>query len=392
MNGKKRQGKRLFSAIHSLLLLSVCYALWNSPYTFSSEPEFIRWFNFGKRLIAGNDTLPGNLLLIDIAYDRALVPLFDERGVPAGQIDITDREKLLQLFRRIAEENNHKYIICDLFFDSSLTTSHDDALFELMAQIPRLVVPVHDNGKTLFAPLSHKAAYADYKVNIVEGSLLKYQYLQDGQMSLPLFMWTELTGGRFEQSFPLYFMNGSLATNSVILDFKTLPPGAYEDDGTKNILNLGADILEMFRETSVTNFFKDKIILIGDLSEHDIHDTTAGQMPGILINYNAWQMLEDGKPVVPAGLLLLLFAVFAVMSHLTVSHRNFFDAIPRKGIFKHDVVWCIVTWLGFSFTLTAINLLTYFIWGRFLEIFILSSYFTLMKTGFDFYNLFKQKR
>jgi hypothetical protein len=336
--------------------------------------------------------MPDDALLVNVAYDKQLVDYSDDMGVPAGHIDITDRKELAELFRYMSKDNVHKYIVCDIFFDPSLKTSADDSLFALIAAMPRIVIPMHEDGSPLPELICPKAAYSDYKTNVMEEDLLKYQYLQHRQASIPLYMWQELTGGRFERHCLLYRMNGRLVTNSVIMDYRTEMHGAYNAEGEKNYLNLEADLLELLRadETQAAEIFKDKIILIGDLTEHDIHATMAGMTPGVLINYNAYKMLADNRAATPVLLWVLLFVVFAVATMQILTGRKITDLLPRKGVLKSDMVQFLLSMAEFSIVLLIVNVLCYFVWGRFIEIFLWAGYFAVLKTIFDIYKLIKQ--
>jgi hypothetical protein len=401
------------------VLLPACNYLWNNPYTFSDESSFIRIFNALKQATDSVNTVPDNVILVNVAYDRDLVDYCDEYGDTTGNIDITDRKKLLELFEYLATDSSYQYIVCDVFFDASLKTEYDSALFNLMSRIPHLVVPKHENGNEIPDALEQKAAYADYKVNILEGSLLKYQYRQNGKNSIPLFMWEELEKDRLKKHSFWYSINGKLVTNSIILDFQTKFQGAYNDNGKSNYLNLGSDLLKRLQNQEMPkDFFKNKIILIGDLTENDIHDTTAGPTPGILINYNAYQMLVQHKLDVSWWLVAWLFALFFIITWFAVSKIKIVDRLTQlldkrqqkerrfkivdkivkiieflqTYIFKNDVVMLILSFLGISVVFLLFNLFVYWNWGRFIEILLCSTYFSLFKFAVDLFFIIKHNR
>ena len=385
---RKKYAIYAVAAIHSLALLLVCYAFWNIPYTFSSESGFIKYFNvLGKLLYQSIDTHE-NLVVVNVAYDRELVEIHDEIGIPAGNIDITDRAKLMDFFRYINKQNNHNYILCDVFFDSKLTTVYDDSLFFLMANTPRLVVPKHQFGSPLPSVLAGKSAFADFKTNIVENNLLKYQFIQHREKSLPLYIWMEITGSVFERRGLRYLINGQTVTNSVILDFPVKIDGAYASDGTKNYYNLGSDLLEFLQVNNSDDFFKDKFVIIGDLSEKDIHQTVAGIIPGALINYNAYLALLKGKVKTPFMLWCVMFFVFYFTSLYIAGKRL---NILKIKMLKSDLIRFAFNLLGFSFILLLINLFVFFVWGRFVEIFLFSGYFALINTILELRSILKNK-
>ncbi|MDR1810379.1 MAG: CHASE2 domain-containing protein [Prevotella sp.] len=385
---RKNKKKLLFSAIHALLLLIACYGLWNSPYTFSSESDFIKLFNITQNVSAGNNSLPDSLLLVNVSYDRQLIDCSDEWGVAVGNTDITDRQKLLELFGYLAQDSSYRYIVCDVFFDASLTTEYDDSLFTLMAQMPRLVVPMHTDGKPLPSQLANKAAYANYKTNFVEDNFLKFQYLQDGKASIPLFIWKDLTSNSITSHGFWYAINGNLATNSIVLDFQTQMQNSYHEDGSKDYLNLGVELLEILREENTKDYFQDKIVLIGDLTERDIHSTIAGTMPGVLINYNAYLMLCQNKLVLSGWLFFWLWLLFTGMTYLTVSKIKIIDILEQKGILKNDILKLMLSFVEYSGILYIFNLWIYCYFLRFIGIFVISSYFAVIfKIGVELYNM-----
>ncbi|MDR1737278.1 MAG: CHASE2 domain-containing protein [Candidatus Symbiothrix sp.] len=379
----------VFTIVHSLVLVAICYSLWNLPFTLSDESGFIRKFYAVKKGLSGmQHPVSDDVLLVNVAYDKQLIDYYDERGLPAGKIDITDRSKLLELFSFLSKDTIYQYIVCDVFFDSSLKSAADDSLFALIATMPRIVVPMHEKGKPLPENIRHKAAYADYTTNIIEDALLKYQFLQHGQPSIPLFIWQEQTGGSFKkQWWGGYTMHNAPATNSAILDFTAEMPDEYNEEGYKNFINLGADLLELIRLNETQTLFKNKIILIGDLTEYDIHSTTDGQMPGVLINYNAYRMLNDRRLIVPFGLWILLFAFFCVMTIL--SFKKLGDLIKWKVIRNSEVIRFILSLIGFSVILLGFSILCYYFCGRFVEIFLWSGYFALLEIIINLYKLIK---
>ena len=61
---------------------------------------------YGGQLIKPDSTqVEHNELYINVAFDKELVPVLDEFGMPKGVSDITDRGKLLQLLTMLKETN-----------------------------------------------------------------------------------------------------------------------------------------------------------------------------------------------------------------------------------------------------------------------------------------------
>ena len=50
-------------------------------------------------------------MFVNVAYDKEFVEATDEYGLPVGQTQITDRQKLLQLLQELKRRNDYKYIL-----------------------------------------------------------------------------------------------------------------------------------------------------------------------------------------------------------------------------------------------------------------------------------------
>jgi hypothetical protein len=85
--------------------------------------------------------------------------------------------------------------------------------------------------------------------------------------------------------------------------------------------NLGADVVDLYREGYISGkFFDGKVILIGDLTENDMHTTIAANQPGPVVVYNAYLALVNGDHVIPFWVYALILLVLWVDSMFLFRH------------------------------------------------------------------------
>lgn len=311
-----RVGKlRWLSAVHALILLVATYLVWNLPYDFTGEGvSFLQYWHLAKSHVTEDDAVPEELYLVNTCYDHTMVPVRDALDIECGTIDITDREKLLTLMRALKQENDYRYIVCDISLNKQYVTPADSALFSLMQTMDRCMVADLDNVEL---PLQLKAlgARSEYGISISNNNFLKYQYMQDGTPSMALQMATEMDDVSFTQKGLFYFLDGKLCNNAHIVDFRTCIRNEYNSNLVKNILQLGTDVLPQI-DAGCRGMFKDKIVMIGDFFENDIHSTIAGELSGCVITYNAYLALKAHENEVPFLLMAFLCIAYFYLTLL----------------------------------------------------------------------------
>lgn len=307
----------ILSAVISAVLLVFCYCYWNLPYTLGKGNTQMKRISTLKYL-STRDKIDENVLPVNISYDKMLVPHYDKAGMQDGEIAITDRSKLLE-FVSILKDADYKCLLCDVSFDNEIHTEFDDSLFHIFASMDHVILPMVNEDK-MPDILRGKAAVASYLMLTIKDGFAKYRYLTpDGKDHMALRMWKETAapGERrdFKRHWWGYTRNGRLATNSIVLPLNyNMNADFLKDDSgpdmyRKTIYNLGTDILDDDPEY-VLPLFKDKIILLGDWRDRDMHVTFLNFQPGIVLLYNAFLCILNGKNRVSFWILLLLFVVF----------------------------------------------------------------------------------
>ena len=114
-----RQQRKLIalSVLTSTVIIIFTYVMGNIGYPLPGETGALKQITDYKRFLGMQiDNVPDSILLINICYDKALVP-YQENGIPVGKTVITDREKLLQFLTKAKKANNYRYIFLDIFFE-----------------------------------------------------------------------------------------------------------------------------------------------------------------------------------------------------------------------------------------------------------------------------------
>lgn len=385
----------IFSLIHTIVLMTVVYLIWNEPGDFNDGGSFLQKVHVLKKAKGATDTIPSDLMLINTCYDHVMVPAVDD-SVELGVIDITDREKLLTLFQTLNRYQNYRYIVCDIIFDEKYKTSADSALFGLLGQMKRCVVPKPTYKEVLPDELEGISAVSAYEKTIVNNNFLKYQYLTPDGASIALKMAQDMDDINIKKWGPFYTLDGHLCINSHIPDISTNVTSIYRQTGKHsadlNVYQLGKDILVDVDDDD-EGFYADKIIMIGDFFEKDTHETVAGKIPGIIIIYNAYKDLAE-KRNVPAFLMWLsMFIVFFAVTLLITRGKSLHDLIRNrcKRINKSPLLSLVVDWLGFELLFIILGVATYLFYGLYVDAWIGASYFIVFEKTYPVARLVLKK-
>lgn len=362
-------------AVASFLLLWICNALWDSNYTFGAGDNDIVNAALLKK-ISTRSTKPINEIFpVNISYDRELVPISDAYGIPIGEVDIADRKKLTDILIRLNEYRNYRYIICDIAFNEEYQSKSDSTLFSLLTQMPNIIIP--RDVDSLPQELFGISANSGYKVFHHGEPFLKYRYQSDGEPSIPLRMWRELSGHDIIRHWWGYSTEkGRLCNNASVIDLNNIIGYANEaatvksgnlDIEEKLIYHLGADLLDA---GCPRELFEDKIVLIGDFFERDMHDTAIGQVPGIMLLYAAYRALNEGKNQVPYVYYFILYLIF-----LSYFLLIFFAGGWR---IKDKLLAYILDSVSFTLPLEALNFASFIFGGFSINAVLIGSLFGLI--------------
>ena len=328
------------SVIVSLAVLLLNYIVGNTSIPLPNEMSILQgWDKFVSVNGTVKDSIPDEIMLIDVAYDKELVD-YEEDGFYVGKEFITDRKKLFQFLSFVKEAGNYKYVMLDVIFEEGYKTPYDSALFRLIAQMDRIVIATHEDTRLQDSILLSKAANADYTTTWKETNFSRFQYLHEDQASIPLQMYRELEKKDIKKFGFLYFSNNWLCRNAITLKMPYRITSDLSDEGERkkfNVVRMGSDLLDSTSVTTLTDEIEGKILVIGDF-KHDMHETYAGIQPGSLINLNAYYALKRGDHSLLGqygGTLcfyLLIACLYFCMSILYLSNFKIEKYVHKKWL------------------------------------------------------------
>lgn len=285
---------KLLSILISLLIATVLvgaeYLFDNMGHPFLDELEKLGVIEYVLRC---NKEIPydeDEVILINVGCDKAVAYRVED-GDTLGMVDITDREKLIHLFR-IAKEAHYKYLFADIRFPKEVQSEYDKELYDLMAQMPRFSISTHSDMTLADPRLAKVAGYADYGTTLTAG-FSRYQLLQHDQPSVALKMYQEMDGGSLKRHGLIYAEGWKLSFNCLFVPIPSDLITSFNSDNIESHMRLGSQLFCYETDDEIRNMMKDKIVIVGDF-DNDVHATYAGDLPGAVLNFISYLQIKEG--------------------------------------------------------------------------------------------------
>ena len=316
-----------------------------------------------RQQIYGDETSDKDMLFINVAYDRTLTT-YKPNGIPLGNIDITDRQKLQQLLYLLSQ-TECRYIMMDVRFEKgyeSDNTAIDSLLFHQIASMDNIVVANHSDMTPLNDSIATRMAYQDYYSTITSTNFIRYEYLHGDKESMPLHAYKQLYNDSILRHLGgLYYTSGSrLCYNSLFLTF---PP---ETRHPRHIQLLGQDILSSEQPLDDLKYMaKDKVVVIGDFI-NDKHDTYSGMHSGPVILATSFTALVEHKHYVNWWKTLLLFILYFALTMMMQTEKRWWEYIPVLRKTRFPLLQFALSLLGYS----TLILIVSFLLGLFLHVYV----------------------
>lgn len=349
-------GKVSLSVAISILITLANYVVGNTSFPLPDEMKVLQsWDKLKKWSGQDRDSIPDEVVLIDVTYDKQLAD-YNVNDMLVGQYCITNRQKLLDFLTAAQRADNYKYIMLDVIFEQGISSPQDSALFNLIASMKRIVIPVHQDVPLENRILYCKAANADYTITWEETNFARFQFLHDGMPSMPLRMYQEISGDSISKCGFFFFSQGWLCRNGITLKMPIRLSGDTDENGEMqkiNVLHLGSDVLAMDSIVPISDEIKNKIVVVGSFHE-DVHDTYAGLMPGSIICLNAYYALVHGDHVLLGrygGVLVFYILMMLLYFYISIAYLNGFSLSAKTQN----------PWLKLLLSLISINLLFWII-------------------------------
>lgn len=344
-----RKQRIVLSALLSLFFLTVTWVATNSRVSLGGEKSKLQWFEILTNGGADEEhcDMADSVVLIDVHYDKQLMLEKDDNGMPIGLVAATDKQKLKKLLEYLHQGDDYRYILLDVFLDKNISSPEDSSLYQLIASMPRIVIPYPEASALADTCLNIKAGHAQYTTAIWENDFVKYPFLTDGEESVALRMYQDLTGRTITKHGFLYTDRWPVRNSAILtfelrenndLSFKKHYLGWVVGD------TLAGEVYESMLDES--GFATDKYVLIGDFKE-DRHNTYAGEMSGPIINFNAFLTLMHGHHRISLLMLAILWGAFFWLVWLVLSRSTFSNIFLWLGAPFYLIVLCIITYKFF---------------------------------------------
>lgn len=381
---KPHLGQRLIvSAILAALIIIADYFIGNLSYPIFDSSSDLGLQAYLHDFKDNED----DFFAVNTAFDKSLAVAIDEYGDSCGYIPVTDRQ-LLTKFLNVADKSDYKYIFLDIRFDRQFSTPFDSVLFRKISNMPRIAFSRHrgDKDELEDSEVISKGAFSDFRTTRTNG-FSRYEFLQDGQKSVALKMYEDID---CKSIFPTWWggyrdNDGWICRNMQFVPFPKKILSEYDPDDMDAIRYplMGSQHLGKHTEEELIRMMNGKVILIGDFN-NDMHDTYIGEVPGPLLSYYAWRVLQRGNHRVNLWLQLFLFIFYTVSINLILRQ-------PDKAIKANPLVVMALSLLGWSAALWVLKSIIYWIFGLSFLVIIPSIIFSAITTLKEFHLYYIQK-
>lgn len=375
------------SMVSAIVVMLMCYFIDNLPYSFVGDANIGQRIEQIKALHNSSDVTPPDFLLINVAYDRQLTTIYDTVRTdtvkrPLGNIDIADREKLIKLLQEL-KKTDYRYVVLDLIFPKNISTPADSTLFDLILSMDRIVIAKTHNDSIADDRLLSKARFADYSVHISETNFVKFDYLRDKEATLPYQVYLDLYGDSIRSNGWFYTFNGRPANRSIVLrhpmkiwnkePILDVMDGYIHDN---NYYNLGVDILD--QGLNIPEEAEGKIVIVGDFTRNDMHDTYLGQRSGPVILANAIYGLINDNLSIPYSLILFEFVFFTIISYYIIRRKSIFNYLPILKRIRSKTVRLLLSFFSITTLMIMMGATLYLVFGLDIDILIPTLYFSIL--------------
>jgi len=380
-----------------MLILSFWMMSW--PYVNGDEQLLIEYGSKIKSVFLGIDKKPNRdeFIFINVAYDKQLVDKEDSLGFPIGKQDITNRKLLAQFLEILASQpSNQKFIIFDIFLEQHFdpdpctgdTLSPDLGLQNALNKIHNIVLSYHIDGdnKIIYPAFQGHRGIASYAA--VDDLFLKFELvLQDSLKSVPLLMYEYLHQTKLDQSGWIYMLNNQWIMNSIIPEFKirqydlfyTSPEDRYKVD------NLSTMLSGIMTKEDILNYVKDRIIVMGDFEDRDIHETIYGDMGGPLILLNTYLSLVDGDNHLSGWFIAFIWLMFLFISFLLVVDLTQIK-LKKQPFLVGKVNKNLKQWLSYTALLLITSICSMIFFDKYISILYLTLYLFIVKWVLSYFS------
>ncbi|MCS6824513.1 MAG: hypothetical protein NZ529_09470 [Cytophagaceae bacterium] len=427
--------KLILFCVGNALFLTLFSFLWlnHSYFITGDEEQLIRITSGIKNTFFKLSERPSSneLLFVDIAWEKQLNDIKDNNGQIIGKRAITNRKRIAQYLNELNKLNHHKFIILDVYFKDSSDYESDKMLQDALNKTKNILIPYHMDAETFSKPqypiFKAPMALSDYEKHVVENKFMKFKLMHGtNYKTTPLVMYEMLHNDEFKSNGWIHTMQNRPAMNSFILDFRIWTYNITADEQsdlnaidttryTKLYLSdilgdnlarhlpvdpnmppevahaMKENILSEYVAEQVKNFSKDRIIVIGDFSDTDIHETIYGPTAGPLILLNIYLALKAGDNIFHFGFLIFLFTGFLLLSYKCYTHNDIIETFIARIIPNVSFRKYIIGFMGYLIYFLLLSIICYFLFNIHITILVLAIYMELMENVLKYLKKRKQQ-
>jgi hypothetical protein len=390
--------KALLSVLHGIFTLLLLWWYVNINYVTEPEEKEIQFFNWLSFQAGHTDTgILNHTVLVNTANELELI----DDPMDYGKMVITDRQALTRFFHAVnLQSKAPRLIICDILFDEA--TSQDSLLGAEMERLPQLVIPfIMENGyPTLPIFTKNRRGLAQYYSH--DEKMVKFQLVHPENLkTLPVVADEWVNRRNYEKTFFGTLCAGRLALGSVIPTY-FIRPHMIQASGAPDAIpgeNAGHPTLPLYSLHDLTigmgdslhdaGFLENKFLVIGNFGTNDQHHTPIGIMPGVLILYNTFLTLHEGKQFISLSWLIFIAAMFSLLSYLV-----FFRGFPHyhfggSGPMNYLLHSFLLKFMSVAFFVSLVSWFSYRFYHTHVNILFISLYYSLIN---DFIKYWKDEK
>ncbi|GAA4840076.1 hypothetical protein [Algivirga pacifica] len=370
------------TSFHAVFLIVAVLFYNRLPFALGDEVTLIEMTSIMKNTLFKVEEKPPKerFLFINCAWEKDLIPKLDEYGWEIGKIDITDRNSLGKFVQKINRTNAHELLLMDIQF--YMPTANDSVLAAELPKLKKGLVSYHKGADNkprypIFKgiPLGLSDMESQLRSN-QDDLVLKYHLIQgDSLKTTPLRMYEEIHQDTLEHGLFFNSLGGYPILNAYIIEHPIRKNDLFNKVDSLRYPYMHLSEVINISDKRFAKIVKDKVIVLGDFENLDIHRTIYGKQPGPLILVNAFLALENGDNRITYAFLLFMFIGFAFASYKAIVYKDPVTTfLERKLSTDHFLLELTRDTLFYLVFFGIMSLVSYFFFNMHLTILVLSFY------------------
>jgi len=141
-------------------------------------------------------------------------------------------------------------------------------------------------------------------------------------------------------------------------------------------MNLGE--LLLLPDEEITRILKDKIIIVGDFMENDMHETLFETTSGPLILTNVYLALQNPDTLATLPFVLILLATYLFSSFLVFHKGDFIEEYISKKFKGLKLIKHLAGFTSYLLVLLIASTISFFLFNIHINVFLLAVYLYLI--------------